>query len=113
MAVNAAVENVLKKYMGDDDDNASGRLLTVIISKYLKIWPNLDDENNENEGRNQDTQASNKAKKYNLGLNPQQEYEFKTAFRLIADGSDALDINKIYDLFLMLGYTFQDHDINE
>lgn len=42
-----------------------------------------------------------------------QEYEFKVAFKIISENKDSIPIGSVYDLFLSLGYTFQDKDIEQ
>jgi hypothetical protein len=49
-----------------------------------------------------------------IQLSNDQKFEFRTAFRVVAgENKNSLPLEKIYELFLTLGLTFQDADIEK
>ena len=62
---------------------------------------------------NDDGDTENDIGKSNLSATKLQKFEFKMAFRVVAgDNCNALSYDKIYQLFLAIGLTLQDGDID-
>lgn len=89
-----------------------------VIQRFARVEEvDSDDENILSKGdipRDADDQFWKRAQKTALGMTKEQRFELKLAFQLIA-GRDAMTIHedKIYNLLLAIGYTFQQTQIDE
>ena len=45
------------------------------------------------------------------GTSKEQDYEFQIAFDLVAEGEKKINLRQVDDLFLALGYTMQDSEL--
>ena len=45
------------------------------------------------------------------GTSKEQDYEFQTAFNIVADGAKKIGGRQVDDLFLAIGYTMQDSEL--
>jgi len=80
--------------------------LSHIIAKFAGEL--IEDDDDEEQVYDPDEE-----KKKILGCTQYQDYEFKVAFRVVQEVGDAMPAEKVSDLFLTLGYTLQDNDVDE